>query len=778
MNFSDNRLKSSSVLVNQDLLAGLNAQQKRAVTAVDGPVLVVAGAGSGKTSVLTRRIAYLVRVRQVPVHEILAITFTNKAAREMKERIRPWVGERAHDLWMGTFHSICVKILRREAAAIGYHPAFTILDGDDQLAAVQQIMLDLNYDLKKFDPSAVHGVISNWKNELLAPDMGLVDRAKRNGISAIAAQVYPLYQRRLQTANAMDFDDLIGKTVELFLNHEDVCRRYQEKFHYLHVDEYQDTNRAQYQWIRLLAAGHGNICVVGDSDQAIYAWRGADIRNILDFERDYPDTTVITLETNYRSTQTILDAANAVIGNNLRRKEKNLRSVRGQGQPIVVCEVQEGDQEAQYVADQIIAHVQNGGQFGDCAVLYRANAQSRAIEEKLMQHAVPYIVVGGLTFYDRREIKDVMAYLRVLANPQDEISLLRIINTPKRGLGQGTLIRLLDFAHGESITLLEALALGAAAGLTEKAAMEAGKLHDVFIELMSWMDGMPVSEFLAEVLHATGYRAMYVESSKQEDLQRLENIDELFSVTESFDRRRHGSLLEFLGEVSLLSDVDKEKGKEQNAVRLMSLHASKGLEFPVVFIIGMEEGVFPHARSLEDNQSIEEERNLCYVGITRAKDSLHLCCCRERTLYGQVHLREPSRFLSELPEDKVSRLLLVEDLPANLTVGDKVRHPQFGEGVVLSMADSLPASGKDRTGDEEMPPNSPQGVPGKQLTVMFHPSIGLKIVPDRHVRLASQMSSPPLANGVLQGFQKKETKRNYTAVKSNFHTKDKPTNIH
>ncbi|RIV26700.1 ATP-dependent DNA helicase PcrA [Alicyclobacillaceae bacterium I2511] len=741
MNSADNRHKSSSNLTSQDLLAGLNSQQRKAVTTVAGPVLVVAGAGSGKTSVLTRRIAYLVKVHAVPVHQILAITFTNKAAREMKERIRPYVGSKAHDLWMGTFHSICVKILRREATVVGYHPAFTILDAEDQLAAVQQVLLDLNYDLKKFDPKAVHGVISNWKNELVAPSQGLSGSAKGDGTKAIAAQVYPLYQQRLQQANAMDFDDLIGKTVELFQGHEEVRQRYQEKFHYLHVDEYQDTNRAQYQLVRLLAAGHGNICVVGDSDQAIYAWRGADIRNILDFERDYPESIVITLETNYRSTQTILDGANAVIRNNVQRKDKSLRSVRGQGEPIVVCEVQEGEQEAQYVADQITAHVQNGGQFGDCAVLYRANAQSRAIEEKLMQQAIPYIVVGGLTFYDRREIKDVLAYLRVLANPQDEISLLRILNKPKRGLGPGAVRRLIDFAHENSITLLAALARGTEAGLTEKTAAAGFQLHHVLAELTTWMDGMPITEFLAEVVYATGYRAMYVDSSKEDDLHRLENIDELLSVTASFDRRRQGSLLEFLGEVSLLSDVDKERGKEQNAVRLMSLHASKGLEFSVVFIIGMEEGVFPHARCLEDEQGIEEERNLCYVGITRAKDSLHLCCCRERTLYGQVQLREPSRFLSELPEDKVSRLLLAENLPASLSAGDKIRHPQFGEGIVLSIAQRSILDGHGGTNIAPTLPDSPPGEPSKQLTVMFHPSIGLKVVPDRHVRLVSQVSA-------------------------------------
>lgn len=747
------------------LLRGLNDEQRRAVLTTEGPLLVVAGAGSGKTSVLTRRMAYLISARNIPVHQILAITFTNKAAREMRERLMQLVGDAAADLWMGTFHSVAVKILRREAERLGYTSAFTILDAEDQTNAISQAMVDLNYDLKKFDARAVQSVISRWKNELRGTaDLSRAQHSKQL-TEAIAADVFEVYQARLQGANAMDFDDLIVNTVQLFERHPDVRAQYEAKFRYLHVDEYQDTNLAQYRLIRLIADASRNLCAVGDSDQAIYAWRGADITNMLNFERDYPEATLITLETNYRSTEMILEAANAVIRNNVRRKEKNLRSVRGVGQPLCVCALTDGEDEARYVAEQIQRHVADGGAYGDCAVLYRANAQSRAVEEALMAEAIPYTIVGGLTFYDRREIKDVFAYLRTLANPRDEISLLRVINTPKRGLGPGAVRKLLDHAHTQSITLLDALACGAEAGLSGDASASANQFHDMMKELMNWMEGMPVSEFLAEVLHATGYRAMYAESSKKDDLQRLENIEELFSVTRSFDRRRQGSLLEFLAEVSLLSDVDKEKGKPENTVRLMTLHASKGLEFPVVFLIGMEESVFPHARSLDDDAHLEEERNLCYVGITRAKDHLHLTYCTERTLYGQVSLRDPSRFLDELPETHVQRINLTNDELYDWKPGDHIRHPQYGEGIVLDVrevavqpgvraetetskgaatkgaATKKPAAkrsaAKASSAQATVPDTPDEAKPLRKeihLEAMFHPSVGMKSFPKRYAR--------------------------------------------
>jgi DNA helicase II / ATP-dependent DNA helicase PcrA len=679
--------------------------------------LVVAGAGSGKTSVLTRRIAYLIEVCGVPVHRVLAITFTNKAAKEMQSRVRSLIGDSAEDLWMGTFHSMCVKILRRDGDRLGYTPSFSIVSGDDQLAMVQQAMLSASYDLKKFDSRAVLGVLSRWKNLLLSPGKRPGKKAAQTQSELVASDIFEVYQSRLFGANAMDFDDLIGNTVELFRRHADILEKYQEKFQYIHVDEYQDTNHAQYQLIALLAAKYRNLCVVGDADQAIYAWRGADISNMLNFERDYPEAATILLETNYRSTSRILETANAVIRNNTRRKEKLLRSVRGEGDLIQVVSLTDGEDEAKFVTEQIEAHVQNGGKYGDCTVLYRANAQSRVIEEAFMGQAIPYTIVGGWTFYDRREIKDCLSYLRIFANPKDEISLLRVINTPKRGIGDGAVEKLLEYARSEGVTLLDALAHGHEAGLTQKVAHAAKDLYDRIQELLLWMEGMPVSEFLAEVLHATGYRAMYAESSKQEDQQRLENIDELFSVTQKFDRRRQGTIEEFLAEVSLLSDVDKEKGKSENAVKMMTLHASKGLEFPVVFLVGMEETIFPHARSIDDEQGIEEERNLCYVGITRAKDKLFLSYCTERTLFGQASLREPSRFLTELPDATINKLNLTNEVRFDWKPGDKVVHPQFGEGIVLAVK---------QTGEGDQKETN--------LEAMFHPSVGLKTFPKRYAR--------------------------------------------
>ncbi|MCL6636502.1 MAG: UvrD-helicase domain-containing protein [Alicyclobacillus sp.] len=698
------------------LLEGLNPEQRQAVTSTAGPVLVVAGAGSGKTSVLTRRIAYLVQVEQVPVPHLLSITFTNKAAREMQGRVRQLIGRAADDLWMGTFHSVCVKILRREADRLGYTPAFTILDADDQRSTIQQVLLDLRLDLKQWDAAALQFTLSRWKNELWTP--GQAAAAARGPQALVAADVYDLYQKRLFAANAMDFDDLIGNCVRLFETCPDVLARYQDKFRYILVDEYQDTNRAQYRWLQLLAAKHRNLCAVGDGDQAIYGWRGADSGNLLAFERDFPECRVVTLETNYRSTETILAAANHLIRHNTHRREKSLRSVRGRGDLIQVCTLASGEDEAQYVAEQVQAWVAAGGTYGDCAVLYRANAQSRAVEEAFLAAAIPYTVVGGLTFYDRREVKDALAYLRVLANPQDEIALLRILNVPRRGLGEQTAGRLLDFAHQEGIPLLAALGRAHEAGIAEKAASAAREFYDMMQELAGWMEGLPVSELLAEVLHASGYREMYARSGKKEDLQRLENLDELFSVTRSFDRRRQGTVLEFLAEVALLSEIDKEKGTSDQAVRLLTLHASKGLEFPVVFLIGMEEGVFPHARALDDERWLEEERNLCYVGITRAQRRLYLTHCRERLLYGQSVAREPSRFLAEIPPELTEQTQ--RDDPWQVPhPGQHVRHPRYGEGVVLAV----------RTPDAA----------GEVLAdVMFHPSVGEQTLSARQLRPLGQ----------------------------------------
>jgi len=694
------------------IVNGLNPEQKQAVMTTEGPLLIIAGAGSGKTSVLTRRIAYLLGERNVSPFNILAITFTNKAAKEMNERVEKMVGDVAADIWMSTFHSMCVRILRREAEHIGYKNTFTILDPDDQSAAIKQSMLDLNVDIKKHDPNQVQWRISAAKNELMTPD----DFAKTAGKKlndVIAAQVYRVYQRKLSDFNAMDFDDLIMKTVELFDTKPDVLSWYQDKFRYVHVDEYQDTNRAQYRLVRQLADKYKNLCVVGDGDQAIYAWRGADISNILNFEKDYPDATVIKLEQNYRSTSTILDAANAVIRNNLNRKDKGLWSAKGQGEKISIYTSFDQEDEAQYIVKQVQNHVDNGGRYSDFTVLYRANAMSRIIEEAFLGAAIPYKMLGGYTFYDRREIKDIMAYLKALINPDDEISLLRIINVPKRSIGQGTIQKLLDYAHDRDCNLLDAMGRPDENGLPAKTAQTCKEFHDMMKYLHLCQEGLSVTEYLDEVLAKTNYRSLY-NTGKEEDQMRLENISEMFSITKSFDRRRRGTVQDFLAEVSLLSDTDKEKGDEQDAVMMMTLHASKGLEFPHVFIIGCEETIFPHMRSIDAN-TIEEERNLAYVGITRAKEKLHMTHCAERTLFGNTQRNDPSRFLDEIPDEFTDRIIATNDVPDNeWRVGDMVIHPQYGQGMILN-----------KRGEEE----------SLELTIMFHPSIGEKKVLARFTRL-------------------------------------------
>ena len=707
-------VQTTTLTDRKAIISGLNDEQRSAVETTEGPLLIVAGAGSGKTSVMTRRIAHLMnRGDDVDPWNILAITFTNRAAREMNERVEQLVGEAAGDMWMCTFHSMCVKILRREAERIGYQNNFSILDADDQVSTVKQSMLDLNYDLKKFDPAVVQWKISAAKNELLTPREW--KRAGRKSlIDSVAATVYTEYQAKLVSSNAMDFDDLIFRTVDLFLTHPDVLKLYQQKFRYIHVDEYQDTNRAQYKLVRLLSDRHRNLCVVGDSDQAIYRWRGADISNIVNFERDYPEAVVIKLEQNYRSTGTILDAANAVIQNNSQRKDKRLWSAKGEGEKLAIYAALDQSDEAVYVIAKVQEHVANGGQFSDCTVLYRANAQSRAIEEAFLQAAMPYRIIGGMTFYDRREIKDVMAYLKALANPQDEISLLRICNVPKRGIGEGTIRRLLDFAHENELTLLEAMGRAQEAGLVGGAAETVQNFHTLIQGLHDMQEGMSVTDLLQQTLTRTGYRDMLETSHKEEDQNRLENIRELSTVTRSFDRRRRGALADFLAETSLLFDTDKETGKTDNAVRMMTMHASKGLEFPVVFMIGVEETLLPHARSLDTIEGVEEERNLCYVAITRAREKLHLTYCAERSLFGQCQLNDPSRFLSEIPPALTERSGADLQVQIRWGVGLSVRHPQFGVGVVTDLAGS---------GDD------------LELTITFSSRHGTKLVKPKLTRL-------------------------------------------
>ena len=707
-------VQSAALIDRQAITGGLNDEQRTAVETTEGPLLILAGAGSGKTSVMTRRIAHLMgRDDAVDPWNILAITFTNRAAREMNERVEQLVGEAASDMWMCTFHSMCVKILRREAERIGYQNNFSILDADDQVSAIKQSMLDLNYDLKKFDPAVVQWKISAAKNDLLTP-RELKKTVRKSLIDSVTAAVYKEYQAKLVSINALDFDDLIFRTVDLFLTHPDVLELYQEKFRYIHVDEYQDTNRAQYTLVKLLSDRHRNLCVVGDSDQAIYRWRGADISNIVNFERDYPEAVVIKLEQNYRSTGTILDAANAVIRNNSHRKDKRLWSAKGEGEKLAIYAALDQTDEAIYVIAKVQEHVESGGQFSDCTVLYRANAQSRAIEEAFLQAAMPYKIIGGMTFYDRREIKDIMAYLKALANPQDEISLLRIINVPKRGIGEGTIRRLLDFAHENGITLLESMGRAQEIGLAGAATETVLKFHTLMQDLHNMQEGLTVTDLLQQTLTRTGYREMLETSHKEEDQNRLENIRELATVTRSFDRRRHGALVDFLAETSLLFDTDKETGKTDNAVRLMTMHASKGLEFPVVFMVGVEETLLPHVRSMDTMEGIEEERNLCYVAITRAREKLHLSYCAERSLFGQCQLNDPSRLLSEIPPELTERSGADLQAQTRWTIGLSVRHPQFGVGVVIDVTGS---------GDD------------LELTITFSSRHGTKLVKPKLTRL-------------------------------------------
>jgi DNA helicase-2/ATP-dependent DNA helicase PcrA len=633
----------------------LNPRQREAVQTTEGPLLIMAGAGSGKTRVLTHRIAYLIGKKRVAPWSILAITFTNKAAREMQERVEALVGPGAADIWVSTFHSMCVRILRRDIERLGYTKNFTILDSADQLSVVRACMKDLNYDTKKFEPRMIQAKISGAKNELLSPER-YADR-KGDYVDRIAADVYLLYQKRLKSNNALDFDDLIMSTIDLFKAEPDVLDFYQNKFRYIHVDEYQDTNRAQYVLCRMLAEKHRNICVVGDSDQSIYRWRGADITNILNFEKDYPEAVTILLEQNYRSTANILNAANAVIARNIGRKPKNLWTDRGPGEPIRVCQAESEHEEGLYVANEIRKNREAGRRYADHAILYRTNAQSRVIEEMLIKAEIPYRIVGGIRFYERKEIKDLLAYLRLISNPHDDISLERIINVPKRGIGDTTFGKLAAEAARRGTSIFEVLGDLDGVDVTGKTRAALGEFRQLIEDLSRMVDYLSVTELTEQMLERTGYREELKRENTIESQSRIENIDEFLSVTQDFEQRNEDkSLVAFLTDLALIADIDTldddADGKDAgDAVVLMTMHSAKGLEFPIVFIIGMEEGVFPHSRALMDDEELEEERRLAYVGITRAEERLYLTCARTRTLFGRMMANMPSRFLQEVPDE-------------------------------------------------------------------------------------------------------------------------------
>ncbi|HEY8488865.1 MAG TPA: UvrD-helicase domain-containing protein, partial [Thermaerobacter sp.] len=634
-------------MVLTDLLEDLNPAQREAVTHPGGPVLVLAGAGSGKTRVLTRRVAYLLRQGVAP-HQILAITFTNKAAREMRERVEQLVGAQARDMWIGTFHASCVRILRRDGYRIGYDRNFIILDEDDRRSVLREVLKERNLSETRYPPQAVGALISAAKNQLLDPE-AFASR-HRDFYRQQVAMVYAAYQERLQRNGAMDFDDLLMQAVRLLEEAPDVLASYQRRFVHILVDEYQDTNHAQYRLLRLLAAGHRNLFVVGDPDQSVYRWRGADITNILRFEEDYPDARVVRLELNYRSTASILAAAQAVIEHNTQRKEKQLRSIHGEGARVVVFGAADEHDEAWFVAREMERLHAEGYGYGDMAVLYRTHAQSRVVEETLLRRGIPYRIVGGLKFYERKEVKDILAYLRLAVNPDDRISLRRVVNVPRRGIGEATLARLEAYMDREGVGLLDALARAEdIPGITRPQAAALMAFGGVIADLRAAAEHGPAYDVIALALERTGYRAMLEQEGTPDAATRLENLKELLSVARDFERQRgpgDAPLVDFLAEVALVSDVDQlEEGAR--AVSLMTLHSAKGLEFDVVFITGMEEGVFPHSRSLDDPHELEEERRLCYVGMTRARQRLYMCFTRQRTLFGATRRQVPSRFLEE-----------------------------------------------------------------------------------------------------------------------------------
>jgi DNA helicase-2/ATP-dependent DNA helicase PcrA len=637
-----------------ELLEGLNDAQRRAVLATEGPTLIVAGAGSGKTRVLTHRIAHLVRDRGVHPGSILAITFTNKAAREMQERLRGLVGAAVKPMWVSTFHSACVRILRRSGSRLGYKSTFSIYDESDAERLMTAVCRQLDYDPKRLSPRSMRHAVSSAKDELLTPGR-YADRAM-TWFEKKVAQAYELYQRRLEEANAVDFDDLIMQTVRLLSGHDDVRAEYQERFRYVLVDEFQDTNVAQYELLKLLTAGHRNLSVVGDGDQSIYAFRGATVRNILDFEADYPDANVILLEQNYRSTQTILSAANSVIANNLERKPKNLWTSLGQGHPLVRYQADNEHDEAAFVAEEVERLRQQGFSYGQMVVFYRTNAQSRVLEEVFIKAGLPYKVVGGVKFYDRREVKDLLAYIKAVVNPLDTVSLRRVLNLPRRGIGETSERTIERFATEEGIPFGEALRrAGEIPGLGPRQARGVADFIAVLDELREGMEeGRSPSVLVEDAWNLSGLMRELEADNSIEGQGRVENVRELQSVAEEYELRDpEGGLAGFLESIALISDADEVEAAAQG-VTLMTLHTAKGLEYPVVFIAGLEENVFPHVRSVTEPRELEEERRLAYVGITRARERLYLTNAWSRTLFGATNYNQPSRFLKEVPEELVT----------------------------------------------------------------------------------------------------------------------------
>ena len=712
-----------------DCTYGLNPQQAEAVINTEGPMLIMAGAGSGKTKVLTCRVANLLQ-KGVRPYRILAITFTNKAAAEMRERVNNMSGPAAKDVWLFTFHAFCARFLRMEIDKLpGYGGNFAIYDTADSQNLIKQILKEMNLDDKRFQPSGILSRISNAKNAL--QDAAAFARQAGDFYEQKVADIYSRYEQKLQLNNALDFDDLLMLSIKLLQENKEVREKYQDRFDYLLVDEYQDTNHAQYLLTKFLAAKHRNICVVGDADQSIYGWRGADIQNILDFEKDYPDAKVIKLEQNYRSTQIILDAANAVIENNTGRKPKNLWTENKSGADIIYFQAVDERDEARFVIEQLqnLQRTENK-KLGDMAILYRTNTQSRIFEEMLIKSGISYNMVGGLKFYERKEIKDIIAYLRVIFNPADSLSLLRIINVPKRGIGDASLAKIQAYAAANNVSLFEAVSNAAAIdGLSSRFVSKLDDLAGIIFELMNLASEAPVEDLIDRVLRDTGYLEELENERTPQAQSRIGTLHELISVAQEFAASEEENNLEnFLAHVALVSDIDDTELGE-DAITLMTLHSSKGLEFPVVFLVGMEEGLFPHARTLMDETEIEEERRLCYVGITRAKEKLFLSSTKMRTIYGNTVTYPPSRFLQEIPARLVKTIKRQERFSAlenfkqvsekysarsqkpastfnphsfmpqkpaaaaggtgtRFNTGDRVSHSKWGEGMVVSVKDS------------------------------------------------------------------------------------------
>jgi len=690
-----------------DFLKDLNPQQLDAVRQTEGPLLILAGAGSGKTRAITYRIAHLIQNCGVSPYHILAVTFTNKAAGEMRERMEKLLGHRAQKVWISTFHSACVRILRQSAneglSRLGYRPDFVIYDTSDQQALVRDCLQELNIDEDLYEPRTVAARISGLKNAMIDSKEALDPKAF--GMEEKVSRVYALYQEKLRNQNAMDFDDLLMNAVKLFETVPAVLESYRDRFRYILVDEYQDTNHAQYRLTKLLAGKHRNLCVVGDDDQSIYSFRGADLKNILSFERDYPEAKVISLEQNYRSTQTILDGASAVVNRNRRRKQKKLWTENPPGRKLAVVQLMDEEAEADYICREIRNGLEEGRTYVHFAVLYRTNAQSRVIEDAFRREGIPYLIIGGLRFYDRKEVKDVLAYLRLLINPGDSVSLKRIINVPTRGIGNVTVEKIADHARTKGCSMFEALSgIYEDDSLSSTAQRNIKKFVLMIDELRGLVGRLSVSDLLQEVFSRTGYLEALKEDGGPDAESRIENLKELLTATLEFQERNleDGNLAAFLDQVALVSDVDSYS-ESVGAVAMMTLHAAKGLEFPVVFLTGLEEGLFPFSKALTDEHEMEEERRLCYVGMTRARERLHLSTTQCRRIYGTTRWNSPSRFLEEIPAELVE--FKGHKMPESIghtneeqevhhdydgdtqvtqgfNVGSLVRHPQWGLGTV------------------------------------------------------------------------------------------------